>query len=53
MRKLMPHLQSSVATHRKLYRLESLAAGALAALDSLRPGVILCCCTDIPAGGIL
>ncbi|HUR89281.1 MAG TPA: hypothetical protein VMZ74_09370 [Ramlibacter sp.] len=41
MRQLMPHLQSSVATHRKLFRLESLAAGAIGALDSLRNGVIL------------
>jgi DNA-binding CsgD family transcriptional regulator/PAS domain-containing protein len=41
MRQLMPHLQTSVATHRRFYQLESLAAGALAALDSLRHGVIL------------
>jgi DNA-binding NarL/FixJ family response regulator len=41
MRRLMPHLQSSVATHRRLYQLECLAAGALGALDSLRHGVVL------------
>jgi DNA-binding CsgD family transcriptional regulator len=41
MRQLMPHLQSSVATHRRLHQLESLAAGAIGALDSLRHGVIL------------
>ena len=41
MRRLMPHLQTSVTTHRKLHQLKSLAAGALGALDSLRHGVIL------------
>jgi DNA-binding CsgD family transcriptional regulator/type II secretory pathway pseudopilin PulG len=40
-RQLMPHLQTAVALHRKLHRLEALTAGAMAALDAMRLGVIL------------
>ncbi len=41
MRQLMPHLQTAVALHRKLHRLEALAAGALEVLDLVRFGVVL------------
>ncbi len=41
MQAVMPHMQSAVAMHRRLHRLESLAGSALAALDSLRIGIIL------------
>lgn len=41
MRQLMPHLQTAVALHRKVHRLQALASSALGALDYVRFGVIL------------
>ena len=41
LRQLMPHLQTAMAVHRKMHRLEALAASAVAALDAVPYGVIL------------
>ena len=41
MRQLMPHLQTAVAMHRQMYRLEALAASTRGVLDLIRFGVIL------------
>jgi DNA-binding CsgD family transcriptional regulator len=41
MHQLMPHLQTAALMHRKLHRLETLGAAAMAALDLLSVGVLL------------
>jgi DNA-binding CsgD family transcriptional regulator len=40
-RQLLPHLRNAVLLHRKLHRLETLAASALAALDRVPTGIVL------------
>lgn len=38
---LMPHLRTALALHRKMFRLEALASGAMQALDALCFGIVL------------
>ena len=40
-RQLMPHLRNAVLLHRNLYRLKTLAASAIAALDRVPMGIVL------------
>ena len=40
-RQLLPHLRNAVLLHRKLHRLQALAASALAALDRVPTGIVL------------